>query len=101
VEGLHHVLCDLAAHQIDEVARLDRDRAGEVELRPFDRRGHDVMRRREVGAPELLAQVRRVGRQELREAMRSTACRRACGSPSRSHGWRGSPPAAIHAFAAG
>ena len=66
-ERLDHVLRDLAGGEVDEVAALDLDRVVEVDLRALDRRGHDVVRRRVVGALELLAQVRRERRQVLRE----------------------------------
>ena len=66
-ERLDHVLGDLAGEQVDEVAALDLDRGVEVDLGTLDGRGHDVVRRRVVGALQLLAQVRREGRQVLRE----------------------------------
>ena len=66
-ERLDHVLGDLPGDQVDEVAALDLDRRVEVDLRALDRRRHDVVRRRVVGALELLAQVGRERRQVLGE----------------------------------
>ena len=66
-ERLDHVLGDLALGEVHEVAALDLQRGVEVDLRALDDRGHDVVRRRVVRALDLLAQVRREGRQVLRE----------------------------------
>jgi hypothetical protein len=66
-ERLDHVLGDLPHEQVHEVAPLDLDRRVEVDLGALDSRRHDVVRRRVVGALQLLAQVRRERRQVLRE----------------------------------
>ncbi len=100
-ERLDHVLRDLAGGEVDEVAPLDLDCAVEVDLGALDRGGHDVRRRRVVGALELLAQVRRERRQVLRQRGRRRACRRGSCSPSRPRAAVASGLAAIHALAAG
>ena len=66
-ERLDHVLGHLAGDQVDEVAALDLRRVVEVDLRALHRRRHDVVRRRVVGALELLAQVGREGGQVRRQ----------------------------------
>ncbi len=58
-ERLDHVLGDLAGGEVDEVATLDLDCAVEIDLGALDGGSHDVVRRRVIGALELLAQVGR------------------------------------------
>ena len=77
-ERLDHVLRDLAAGQIDEVAPLDRERGVDVDARALDRRAHDVVRCGHRRALELLAQVGREGGQHAGELR---AGRRAAGHP--------------------
>ena len=67
-ERLDHVLGHLAGDQVDEVAALDLRCVVEVDLGALDRGGHDVMRRRVIGALDLLAQVGRERRQVLASA---------------------------------
>ena len=89
---------DLAGREVDEVAALDLERAVEVDLRALDRGRHDVVRRRVVRALELLAQVRREGRQVGRERR---GRRRAAGILyflSASHGCRPAPRARLSAI---
>ncbi len=62
-ERLDHVLRHLAGGELDEVTALDLERVVEVDLGALDGGRHDVQRRGHVRALELLAQVRREGRE--------------------------------------
>ena len=66
-ERRDHVLGDLAADQVGEVAGLDPQRGVHVHLAALDRGRQDVVRRRHRRTLELLAQVGREGRQHRRE----------------------------------
>jgi hypothetical protein len=81
-ERLGHVLRDLPADQLGEVAGLDPERGVDVDLGTLHGRGQDVARRRQWGTLELLAQVGRERRQHRGE-LRGGAkwCRSAARDP--------------------